>query len=70
MPEGRESPSPERQTGRQVHDPPGSGQGYGKTDDKQDKDPKSQLDDLESNPKDVMEDARKKIFAKPGEKPE
>jgi len=69
MPEGRESPSPERQTGKQIHDPPGSGQGLNnKADEKTDKDPKSQLENLESNPKDPMEEARKIIFAKPGEK--
>ncbi|KAK7418191.1 hypothetical protein QQZ08_011344 [Neonectria magnoliae] len=61
MPEGRESPSPERQSGKQLHDPPGSGQGIQETDNK---DPKDQLKNLESNPKDVMEDARKKMFAK------
>lgn len=37
MPEGRESPSPSRQTGAQQHDPPGSGQGIGKMDDKKEK---------------------------------
>ncbi|KAF7553981.1 hypothetical protein G7Z17_g3214 [Cylindrodendrum hubeiense] len=66
--EGRNSPPPESQTGKQLHDPPGSGQGLNNTDNKtKDKDPKAQLENLESNPKDVMEEARKRIFAKPGE---
>lgn len=34
MPEGRQSPPPERQTGRQVNDPPASGQGTDQTDQK------------------------------------
>lgn len=42
MPEGRQSPSPEGQSGRQLQDPTGSGKGgLGKT---EYKDPKSQLD--------------------------
>ena len=42
MPEGRQSPSPEGQSGRQLQDPTGSGKGgLGKT---EQKDPKSQLD--------------------------
>ena len=43
MPEGRQSPPPERQSGRQLQDPTGSGKGpnYDKADNK---DPKAQLD--------------------------
>lgn len=31
MPEGRESPPPEKQSGKQQHDPPASGQGTDNT---------------------------------------
>lgn len=41
MPEGHQSPPPERQTGAQQGDVPGSGKGVNKVDDK--KDPKDQL---------------------------
>ncbi|KAF6521290.1 hypothetical protein HZS61_015548 [Fusarium oxysporum f. sp. conglutinans] len=50
MPEGRQSPAPEQQSGRQQQDPPASGHGINKTDDK---DPKSQLENLSSNPKEI-----------------
>ncbi|KAI5464809.1 hypothetical protein BGZ63DRAFT_421803 [Mariannaea sp. PMI_226] len=61
MPEGHQSPPPERQSGRQLHDPPASGHGINKVD----SDPKSQLEHLESNPKrHIMDDAREKMFAK------
>ncbi|KAI8722023.1 hypothetical protein NCS52_00345100 [Fusarium sp. LHS14.1] len=62
MPEGRQSPSPEGQSGRQLQDPTGSGKGgLGKT---EQKDPKSQLDNLVSNPKPITEDILKEKFAK------
>ncbi|RSL61825.1 hypothetical protein CEP51_013571 [Fusarium floridanum] len=62
MPEGRQSPSPEGQSGRQLQDPTGSGTGgLGKT---EYKDPKSQLDNLVSNPKPITEDILKEKFAK------
>jgi hypothetical protein len=41
MPEGRQSPAPEDQSGRQQQDPPASGHGINKTDGK---DPKGQLE--------------------------
>jgi hypothetical protein len=41
MPEGRQSPAPEQQSGRQQQDPPASGKGINETDNK---DPKGQLD--------------------------
>ncbi|KAH0492894.1 hypothetical protein TgHK011_007823 [Trichoderma gracile] len=63
MPEGRQSPPPERQTGRQLQDPTGSGKGpdYDKA---QNKDPKSQLDNLTSNPKGPMDDVLEHKFSK------
>ncbi|KAG9251422.1 uncharacterized protein F5Z01DRAFT_676908 [Emericellopsis atlantica] len=58
MPEGRQSPPPEVQSGKQQQAPPGSGQG---TDNAQGKDQtnKDQLEHLSSNPKGAMEDALK-----------
>jgi hypothetical protein len=61
MPEGRQSPPPEQQSGRQQQDPPASGHGINKTDGK---DPKGQLDNLESNPKGITEDVLKEKFSK------
>ncbi|KAM0252736.1 hypothetical protein ACHAP5_001031 [Fusarium lateritium] len=61
MPEGRQSPAPEDQSGRQQQDPPASGHGINKTDGK---DPKGQLDNLSSNPKSVTEDSVKEKFSK------
>ncbi|CAM1502306.1 Fc.00g042900.m01.CDS01 [Cosmosporella sp. VM-42] len=63
MPEGRESPSPERQSGRQIHETPGSGQGTDNAENKEQIN-KDQLESLKSNPKDVMEDELKQKFAK------
>lgn len=63
MPEGRESPPPEEQSGRQQQDPPASGHGTDKIDNKEDVN-KSQLENLESNPKNIMEDTLKKKFEK------
>ncbi|CAK7207562.1 hypothetical protein SEUCBS139899_010372 [Sporothrix eucalyptigena] len=66
-PEGRESPSPSRQTGAQLHEPPASGSSK----------PKEQADQewkessgnkgtegLTSNPKGVLDDFVKEKFAK------
>ncbi|KAK1964048.1 hypothetical protein LY78DRAFT_659728 [Colletotrichum sublineola] len=63
MPEGRQSPSPERQTGAQQQDPPASGTG---TDDASQKDTtnKESLQNLSSNPKGPMDDALKEKFSK------
>jgi len=63
MPEGRESPPPESQTGAQLQDPPGSGKAPGPNKTSQE-DPKHQLDCLESNPKGPMDDALEYKFAK------
>ncbi|KAM0440003.1 hypothetical protein ACHAPT_001105 [Fusarium lateritium] len=65
MPEGRQSPSPENQSGRQLQDPPASGKGINETDNK---DPKGQLENLESNPKSITEDVLKEKFAKGSQK--
>ncbi|KAH6605915.1 hypothetical protein Trco_005068 [Trichoderma cornu-damae] len=66
MPEGRQSPPPERQEGAQLQDPPGSG----KASDlhkAEKRDPKDQLSCLTSNPKGPMDDALEKKFSrKPG----
>lgn len=65
MPEGRQSPPPERQTGRQQQDAPGSGKGLAdvntenKANEQQD-----QLKNLESNPKGPMDDALEWKFSK------
>jgi len=67
MPEGRQSPEPERQTGAQQQDPPGSGQGTDNAENK-DKVLKSELENLESNPKGPMDDALKDKFTKTGAK--
>ncbi|CVK99786.1 uncharacterized protein FPRN_09016 [Fusarium proliferatum] len=61
MPEGRQSPAPEQLSGRQQQDPPGSGHGINKTDDK---DPKSQLENLSSNPKGITDDIVEEKFSK------
>ncbi|RSL53598.1 hypothetical protein CEP54_010338 [Fusarium duplospermum] len=61
MPEGRQPPSPEHQSGRQLQEPTGSGKNLGET---EPKDPKSQLDNLQSNPKPITEDVLKEKFAK------
>ncbi|KAJ6439711.1 hypothetical protein O9K51_07602 [Purpureocillium lavendulum] len=63
MPEGHQSPPPERQTGRQLHDPPAHGQG---TDDAKNKDKqmKSELENLTSNPEGPMDSSLKDKFSK------
>ncbi|KAL7910823.1 hypothetical protein GGI35DRAFT_478233 [Trichoderma velutinum] len=63
MPEGRQSPPPERQTGAQLQDPPGSGKASDISKTSQ-KDPKAQLDCLTSNPKGPMDDALEHKFSK------
>jgi len=64
MPEGGESPPPERLTGAQQQTPAGSGKGTGNPAN-QDKDAlKSQLDNLESNPKGPLDDQVKEKFSK------
>ncbi|KAI9148678.1 hypothetical protein HJFPF1_08362 [Paramyrothecium foliicola] len=61
MPEGRQSPSPERQTGAQIHDTPGDGQGIEQVHDKHDK-MEVEVDKLESNPKGPLEDHLKELY--------
>ncbi|WQF86386.1 hypothetical protein CDEST_11400 [Colletotrichum destructivum] len=63
MPEGRQSPPPERQTGAQQQDPPASGTG---TDDASNKDNanKESINKLSSNPKGPLDDNLKEKFAK------
>ncbi|CAK7213610.1 hypothetical protein SCUCBS95973_001857 [Sporothrix curviconia] len=67
MPEGRESPSPSRQTGGQIHDPTGTGSTKPK--DEANNEWEKQGGDkgtanLTSNPKGVLDDAVKEKFAK------
>ncbi|CRK15710.1 hypothetical protein BN1723_010760 [Verticillium longisporum] len=50
MPEGRQSPEPERQSGKQQQSPPGSGQGTDNADNKEQVNA-DQLQNLSSNPK-------------------
>ncbi|KAL7951593.1 hypothetical protein V8C42DRAFT_304573 [Trichoderma barbatum] len=64
MPEGHQSPPPERQTGAQLQDPPASGKGPDINKTSSMKDPKSQLDCLTSNPKGPLDDALEKKFSK------
>ncbi|TLD28249.1 hypothetical protein PspLS_03880 [Pyricularia sp. CBS 133598] len=63
--EGRQSPPPESQTGPQLKDAPGSGQGLQDTPQDKDKSNKDQLENLSSNPKGPMDDAVKDKFTKP-----
>ncbi|EOO02195.1 hypothetical protein UCRPA7_2293 [Phaeoacremonium minimum UCRPA7] len=63
MPEGAESPPPERQTGAQLHDTPASGKGTDSSENKEEVN-KSGLENLTSNPKGPMEDALEQKFAK------
>jgi len=63
MPEGAESPPPERQTGAQQHDPPASGKGTDKIENKEQV-LKDQLANLESNPKGPMDDFLDAKFSK------
>ncbi|KAI8959360.1 hypothetical protein F5Y11DRAFT_333436 [Daldinia sp. FL1419] len=61
--EGRQSPPPESQTGRQLQEAPASGQG---TDDAPNKKEslQDQLNNLTSNPKGPLEDAVNEKFSK------
>ncbi|KAI1175681.1 hypothetical protein F4777DRAFT_549530 [Nemania sp. FL0916] len=61
--EGRQSPPPERQTGAQLHDPPASGQGIDKADNKEQAN-QEQLKNLTSNPPGPMDAALEDKFAK------
>ncbi|KAI3529117.1 uncharacterized protein CCOS01_09568 [Colletotrichum costaricense] len=63
MPEGRQSPEPERQTGAQQQDPPASGKGTDNASNKEQTN-KESLDKLESNPKGPLDDALKEKFSK------
>jgi len=62
MPEGRQSPDPETQSGAQK-DAPASGQGTDNAENKQ-QDNKESLDKLASNPKGPLDDALEDKFAK------
>ncbi|ORY61439.1 uncharacterized protein BCR38DRAFT_487194 [Pseudomassariella vexata] len=63
--EGRQSPPPESQTGRQQNDAPGSGQGVNKVnvDDKKGE-MGDQLKNLSSNPKGPLDEALAAKFSK------
>ncbi|KAK9440991.1 hypothetical protein VB005_05626 [Metarhizium brunneum] len=63
MPEGTQSPPPERQTGKQLHEPPAKGSGIDEVDNKGDK-MKSELENLSSNPKGPMDDHLEAKFSK------
>ncbi|KAI1436549.1 hypothetical protein GGR50DRAFT_693161 [Xylaria sp. CBS 124048] len=60
--EGRESPPPESQTGAQLHDPPASGKGPGKMDNKEQAN-EDQLKNLTSNPPGPMDKFLPEKFA-------
>ncbi|EFX00634.1 hypothetical protein CMQ_7636 [Grosmannia clavigera kw1407] len=63
MPEGRNSPEPERQTGAQVHDVMGSGQTSSDHDaNKHSEQSGSSTGNLTSNPKGPLEDVVKEKF--------
>ncbi|TQV94540.1 hypothetical protein V2A60_005578 [Cordyceps javanica] len=70
MSEGRQSPSPQRQTGAQMHEPPGDGVHSENKSSEQVKDAsKSELENLSSNPRGPLEDAVESKFSKgPGNK--
>ncbi|ROW13450.1 hypothetical protein VPNG_04394 [Cytospora leucostoma] len=61
--EGRQSPPPERQSGRQLNEAPAGGQGTDKVEHKEQKN-ESGLNDLSSNPKGVLDDAVEQKFSK------
>ncbi|KAM0322581.1 hypothetical protein ACHAQA_009428 [Verticillium albo-atrum] len=63
MPEGRQSPEPENQSGKQQQSPPGSGQGTDNADNKEQVNA-DQLKNLSSNPKGALDDALKEKFSK------
>ncbi|KAK4164590.1 hypothetical protein QBC43DRAFT_317820 [Cladorrhinum sp. PSN259] len=58
-----QSPPPEQQTGKQLHDVPGSGKGIDDVGDKVDANKKA-LESLTSNPKGPLDDEVTKKFAK------
>ncbi|KAK5661894.1 hypothetical protein OQA88_10003 [Cercophora sp. LCS_1] len=64
-----QSPPPERSTGKQMHDPPGSGHGLDDASGLADHN-KRVLESLPSNPKGPLEDAVKEKFAKIPQMPE
>ncbi|KAK7754563.1 hypothetical protein SLS62_003584 [Diatrype stigma] len=61
--QGRESPPPESQSGAQLKDTPGSGQGTDQAPDKTNK-LNDQLKGLSSNPKGAIDDAVEQKFSK------
>ncbi|KAI1803264.1 hypothetical protein F4811DRAFT_553950 [Daldinia bambusicola] len=61
--EGRQSPPPESQTGRQLNEAPASGQGTDETPNKKEN-LQDQLSNLSSNPKGPLEDAVTSKFSK------
>ncbi|KAK0382894.1 hypothetical protein NLU13_8810 [Sarocladium strictum] len=63
MPEGRQSPPPETQTGRQQQDPPAEGKGIDNADNKGEH-MKSDIENLASNPTPQMDKALKDKFSK------
>ncbi|KAJ2906720.1 hypothetical protein MKZ38_000456 [Zalerion maritima] len=63
MPEGHQSPPPERQTGRQLNDVPGSGQGIDNVENKEQTN-ESQVNSLESNPSWPRDQIVKEKFSK------
>ncbi|CAK7243195.1 MAG: hypothetical protein STHCBS139747_004706 [Sporothrix thermara] len=67
MPEGRESPSPSRQTGGQLHEPTGTGSSKPKgeaTKEWKESGGDKGTENLTSNPKGVLDDAVKEKFTK------
>lgn len=62
MPEGRESPSPSRQTGGQLHDATGSGTASDKPQAAKEQRVDPGTKNLESNPKGPLEDEVKRKF--------
>jgi hypothetical protein len=63
MPEGRQSPPPERQTGAQQQDPPASGKGTDNADNKEQTN-KESLESLSSNPKAPLDASLEEKFKK------
>ncbi|OTB09452.1 hypothetical protein M426DRAFT_316003 [Hypoxylon sp. CI-4A] len=61
--EGRQSPPPERQTGRQLNEAPASGQGTDEAPNKKEA-LEDQLKNLSSNPKGPLDDALNDKFSK------
>ncbi|KAI1473376.1 hypothetical protein K445DRAFT_320145 [Daldinia sp. EC12] len=61
--EGRQSPPPESQTGRQLNEAPASGQGTDEAPNKKEN-LQNQLNNLSSNPKGPLEDAVESKFSK------